>query len=196
MKEKAMLFAVLLALNAISENTEFGIGVGLNAVYTNVNFAPVPSLSFYLLKETCIHDLSAEYTRTKNDVEPEEETALIYSFLRYLPFKYFLQRGELDSLGPSKKGMITIHFLSGPSIGVLFSDYQNRSSAITWDNRCGRYFFGMKGMIKICQNHFGLTISDRLMLGVSRRNGPMPGIGWRFQIGVSNLLGAGLIIVL
>ena len=176
MKEKAILFAALLALNAVSENTKYGIGVGVNAVYTNVIFAKVPSLSFYVVKEACIHDISAEYTACTIFVEPYEEMALIYSYLRYLPSKYFLL---------------------GPSIGVLFSEYQKWSltqdahgfAHETWDIREGRYFFGIKGMIKICKNHFGLTISDRLMFGDSRINGPI-------KIGVSNLLGAGLISVL
>lgn len=168
-KKSKIIFAILpiIVFNALSEDVRFGLGFELNHIYARSIFLPVPSLSLYLIKKETIHSFSLEYISKSIT---KSEGAFSYSLLRNLHSKSI-------SLGPCIGLNITSDKVNAD--GNIPSNSDNKEEYI------GLFVFGIKGMVVLSRKHFGLTISDRLLLGSFLGNG----------FGFSNLFGMGLSII-
>jgi hypothetical protein len=172
LKRSKTIFMFLIITYATAANNRFGIGGGINLVNTNAQYSPVPSVCINIMNDKSIHEIAGEYTRSANVID---ETAIVYSYLRFIHSKYFLL---------------------GPSLGLLFSEYQEEymtqgmfGPEQHYHTKGGIYFFGIKGMMKISSRHFGVNISDRILIG-------MQYVNKQNSLGLSNLFGAGFFIVL
>jgi hypothetical protein len=135
------------SISAFAGNTKHGFGASSNYVYSNYDYFPTPSFSFYIIKDKAIHEISAEYSLEYIRKENEHDNAefgICYSYLLYLGVKWALL---------------------GPSVGLVYQGYEHNEDMIN-KNKSNLCFLGFKSMLKTeMDEHISLFINYRLLAG-------------------------------
>jgi hypothetical protein len=141
MKEKIVLFVMLMYGGALCDGTRHALEVDIGMTDGHEMYVPVPSFSFDWIKEKGCHELSAEFFIGPKKIYAYDEEwqtigfGLLYSYLFRMPL-------ENMYLGPAA-GMIDV-----------LNKFGNRA-----------YFCGIKAAYIIGRNSFRLKIQDRLLAG-------------------------------
>jgi hypothetical protein len=179
MNKKVIIFLILLLSSSFSEKRSFGFGFNLNTIYANAMFFPVPSMSLYIMNSPSSQILEIEYAKLGTFSETPEgyllsgernfDLALTYSYLRNI--------SKHLSIGPTIAIQLTNHQAYPPGLSI-----EDNKGYISKE---GIYFLGLKGIIILKKNHFGITLNERLLCGLSI-------VESTEKLGVSNSLGLGL----
>jgi hypothetical protein len=176
---KKAIFIAILALRCLAEDKNYAVDISAGFSNAHAWFYPVPSLSFYWLKNKGNHELSGEFYsifKKYNDPNQTEENhfgfGLSYSFLFKLPIK---------------------QLFVGPTIGFVTYEYykttleQNNEFYLEDEN--GIYLAGFKIAYFVGNKTIKLKIQDRLLIGL-RGDRKVRGFG------IFNTINAGILIAI
>jgi len=155
-----LFIIVALASLCLAQAKNYAVDLSLGFSNAHALFYPVPSLSFYWLKDKGYHELSAEFYsnfKSYNDPGQTEENhsafGLSYSFLFKLPIRYLF-------VGP------TIGFLSYEYWKTTLDKNIYSNNAIYLSDENGLYLAGLKLGYIFGKRTVRFKIQDRVLFGL------------------------------
>jgi hypothetical protein len=180
MKRKWVVLLLAIGCSTLAGDAGPAVDVGVNICNNNETYWPAVSFSLYWFKAKNCHEISYIHFNDRNGKSNVEDwfcQGIFYSYLIKTPVKFLYAGPTIGVLASS-----TQHVHKEPSL-IPFSD-----SISVYTTNDGLYFCGLDAMFIFGGKNIRLKVQDRLVMGIS-------GVNRETTYGISNSLGAGLMIV-